>query len=48
VRNLDPPVTHVKLLRAVWGTEYVNELEYLRSWVNMLRKKDNPAQPASS
>ena len=31
MRNLDAPVTHVKLLRAVWGPEYGNELEYLRS-----------------
>jgi two-component system, OmpR family, KDP operon response regulator KdpE len=25
------PLTHVKLLRAVWGPEYGNELEYLRT-----------------
>lgn len=31
MRNLDAPVTHVRLLRAVWGPEYGNELEYLRS-----------------
>jgi two-component system, OmpR family, KDP operon response regulator KdpE len=48
MRNLDAPVTHVKLLRAVWGPEYGNELEYLRSYVKMLRKKieDDPARPA--
>ena len=47
MRNLDAPVTHVKLLRAVWGPEYGNELEYLRSYVKMLRKKieDDPARP---
>jgi len=47
MRNLDAPVTHVKLLRAVWGPEYGNELEYLRSYVKMLRKKieDDPAKP---
>jgi len=33
------PLTHVKLLRAVWGPEYGNELEYLRTYVRMLRKK---------
>ena len=47
MRNLDAPVTHVKLLRAVWGPEYGNELEYLRSYVKMLRKKieEDPAKP---
>jgi len=41
-------VTHVKLLRTVWGVEYGSELEYLRSYIKMLRKKieDDPAKPA--
>ena len=41
------PVTHTRLLRAIWGPEYGNELEYLRSYVRMLRKKieDDPAHP---
>jgi two-component system, OmpR family, KDP operon response regulator KdpE len=41
------PLTHVKLLRAVWGQDYGNELEYLRTYVRMLRKKieDDPARP---
>jgi two-component system KDP operon response regulator KdpE len=41
------PLTHVNLLRKVWGAEYGNELEYLRTYVRMLRKKieDDPAQP---
>lgn len=41
------PVTHVNLLRAVWGPEYGSELEYLRSYVRMLRKKIevDPARP---
>ena len=41
------PLTHVKLLRAVWGPEYGDELEYLRTYVRMLRKKieDDPARP---
>ena len=41
------PLTHVKLLRAVWGAEYGDELEYLRTYVRMLRKKieDDPARP---
>lgn len=40
-------VTHARLLRSVWGAEYGGELEYLRSYVRMLRKKieDDPAEP---
>jgi two-component system KDP operon response regulator KdpE len=42
------PITHVRLLRAVWGPEYGGELEYLRTFVRQLRKKleDDPAEPA--
>lgn len=41
------PITHAKLLRSIWGPEYGGELEYLRSYVRMLRKKieDDPAKP---
>jgi two-component system KDP operon response regulator KdpE len=41
------PVMHARLLRAVWGPEFGGELEYLRSYVKMLRKKieDDPAHP---
>ena len=41
------PVTHVKLLRSIWGPEYSNELEYLRVYISALRKKieNNPAKP---
>lgn len=47
MQNQGAPLTHVKLLRSVWGPEYGNELEYLRSYVRMLRKKieDDPANP---
>jgi two-component system KDP operon response regulator KdpE len=47
MRNAGAPLTHVKLLRTVWGIEYGNELEYLRSYVRMLRKKieTDPATP---
>ncbi len=47
MRNADLPLTHVKLLRTIWGPEYGNELEYLRTYVRMLRKKieDDPAKP---
>jgi two-component system KDP operon response regulator KdpE len=41
------PITHVRLLRAVWGPEYGGELEYLRTYIRQLRKKleDDPAEP---
>jgi two-component system KDP operon response regulator KdpE len=47
MRNVDAPLTHVKLLRTIWGPEYGGELEYLRSYVRMLRKKieDDPGKP---
>jgi len=47
MKNQGMPVTHTKLLRTIWGPEYGEELEYLRAYVKMLRKKieDDPAQP---
>ncbi len=47
MKNADAPLTHVKLLRTIWGPEYGNELEYLRSYVRMLRKKieADPSDP---
>jgi len=47
MQNQGAPLTHVRLLRSVWGPEYGNELEYLRSYVRMLRKKieNDPAKP---
>jgi two-component system KDP operon response regulator KdpE len=41
------PMTHVRLLHAVWGPEYGGELEYLRTFVRQLRKKleEDPAEP---
>jgi two-component system KDP operon response regulator KdpE len=47
MKNAGAPLTHVKLLRSVWGIEYGNELEYLRSYVRMLRKKieSDPSNP---
>lgn len=47
MKNAGAPLTHVKLLRTIWGLEYGGELEYLRSYVRMLRKKieADPAQP---
>jgi len=47
MRNQGMPLSHAKLLRTIWGPEYGEELEYLRAYVRMLRKKieDKPAQP---
>jgi two-component system KDP operon response regulator KdpE len=47
MKNRGMPLTHAKLLRAIWGPEYGEELEYLRAYVRTLRKKieDTPAQP---
>jgi two-component system KDP operon response regulator KdpE len=48
MQHKDVPVTHAKLLRAVWGSEYGSEAGYLRSYVKMLRKKieTDPAESA--
>ena len=33
------PLTHARILSAIWGPEYGGELEYLRTFVRQLRKK---------
>ena len=45
--NPGKPLSHSRLLTAVWGSEYGGELEYLRTFVRQLRKKleDDPSQP---
>jgi len=47
MKNQGTPLTHAKLLRTIWGPEYGEELEYLRSYVRLLRKKieNDPARP---
>ena len=37
--NAGFPITHARLLAAVWGPEYGQEVEYLRTFVRQLRKK---------
>jgi two-component system KDP operon response regulator KdpE len=46
-KHMGAPLTHAKLLHGVWGPDYGNELEYLRTYVRMLRKKieEDPAKP---
>jgi two-component system KDP operon response regulator KdpE len=39
MRKQGVPVTHAKLLRAIWGPDYGTEVEYLRAYVRALRKK---------
>ena len=36
------PIPHAKLLQAVWGPDYGDEVEYLRVFINQLRKKIEP------
>jgi two-component system, OmpR family, KDP operon response regulator KdpE len=47
VARPDKTISHRELLQAVWGPDYGDELEYLRVFVNRLRKKieRNPAKP---
>jgi two-component system KDP operon response regulator KdpE len=39
MRHPGIPVPHAKLIRGVWGPEYGQELEYLRTFVHQLRRK---------
>jgi two-component system KDP operon response regulator KdpE len=40
-------LTHKQILQEVWGTGYQNEMQYLRTYVNTLRKKieENSTRP---
>jgi two-component system KDP operon response regulator KdpE len=42
VAHQGKPVSHRRLLQAVWGPDYGQETEYLRVTVNQLRKKLEP------
>jgi two-component system, OmpR family, KDP operon response regulator KdpE len=42
VAHANRAIEHRELLQAVWGVEYGDELEYLRVFVNQLRKKIEP------
>ncbi len=41
------PIPHARLLQAVWGPDYGEEVEYLHVFINQLRKKleKDPSQP---
>ncbi len=47
VAHAGKPVTHRELLQAVWGPDYGDEPEYLRVFINQVRKKieANPSRP---
>jgi two-component system, OmpR family, KDP operon response regulator KdpE len=47
MKNQGTALTHSQLLRTIWGPEYGQELEYLRSYIRLLRKKieAKPSQP---
>jgi two-component system KDP operon response regulator KdpE len=47
VANQGKPIEHRRLLQTVWGPDYGDETEYLRVFINQLRKKiePNPAHP---
>ena len=47
VASQGKPLEHRRLLQAVWGPDYGNETEYLRVFINQLRKKiePDPAHP---
>ncbi len=47
VLNAGKPLTHRRLLQAVWGPDYGDEPEYLRVMINQLRKKleSDPTRP---
>lgn len=47
MRHAGKPLSHHKLLSTVWGPEYGNEREYLRTFISQLRRKleKDPANP---
>lgn len=42
IANPNVPIPHGRLLRAVWGPDYGDQVEYLRVFMNQLRKKIEP------
>ncbi|MFA5454609.1 MAG: response regulator transcription factor [Sulfurimonas sp.] len=39
LRNTNKTLTHQQILKEVWGVGYQSEMQYLRTYVNTLRKK---------
>lgn len=46
-RHCNQVLLHEQILSAVWGPEYINDVDYLRSYIHCLRKKlePDPANP---
>jgi two-component system KDP operon response regulator KdpE len=42
ISQANKPVPHRRLLQAIWGPEYGDQIEYLRVFINQLRKKIEP------
>ena len=42
IANANTTIPHAKLLQAVWGPDYGDQVEYLRVFINQLRKKIEP------
>jgi two-component system, OmpR family, KDP operon response regulator KdpE len=42
ISNPNVPISHTKLLQGVWGPDYGSQVEYLRVFINQLRKKIEP------
>jgi two-component system, OmpR family, KDP operon response regulator KdpE len=42
ISQANKPVPHRRLLEAIWGPEYGEQIEYLRVFINQLRKKIEP------
>ncbi len=47
IRHAGKVLTHSYLLREIWGEQHVDKVEYLRSYMRMLRRKieTDPARP---
>ena len=47
VVNQGKPLRHRRLLQAIWGPDYGEETQYLRVFINQLRRKieSNPSRP---
>jgi two-component system KDP operon response regulator KdpE len=43
IGQANKPVPHRRLLQAIWGPEYGDQIEYLRVFINQLRKKIEPS-----
>jgi two-component system KDP operon response regulator KdpE len=48
VRNRGKVLMNPEILGKVWGSEYVNDLQYLRVWVSRLRRKLEPDREGES